>query len=95
MPCTVYFLRDPRNNAIRYVGISTNPQMRFERHLRGVSGPWCRRWVRSLVKEGTKPILEIHYVAPSRDHAALTEMLLIRMLPTLGVRLTNLSPGGE
>jgi predicted GIY-YIG superfamily endonuclease len=87
---SVYVLRDPRDGAVRYVGMSRSPHRRLAGHLRGNSGPWCKAWIRSLQRQGLEPSLEIHGTYSSRARASLAETLCIDALRRMGVRLTNL-----
>lgn len=92
----IYVLLDPRTGAIRYVGKADNPKKRLNDHLRQ-----CRRgethrarWLRSLLAEGTRPILEvIDEVAQAEWSAA--ECAYVTFYKEQGCDLVNATPGGE
>ena len=55
----VYALVDPRNNMIRYVGISTDPWQRLNSHMGGQTGtPEMTAWTQELKARGLKPIIQ-------------------------------------
>jgi hypothetical protein len=57
---SVYALVDPRTNAIRYIGTSSDPETRFATHRQpGSRLPGVRDWVASLRKRGREPRLII------------------------------------
>jgi hypothetical protein len=61
-PVVIYKLIDPRNDKVRYVGWCKNVRQRYNEHLsearRGFIGH-KNNWIRSLLKEELKPIVEI------------------------------------
>src|SRR5262245_22184632 len=71
---TIYALRDPRTQEVRYVGKTVNPRGRLKVHLhharRGTS--WhVSRWIRELFAEGLLPQWEVLEIA--RGNAAACE----------------------
>lgn len=55
----VYFLRDPRDGRVRYVGSASNLQRRFYAHCRTSDKcrtPEMQAWLKSL--EGQKPVMQ-------------------------------------
>jgi hypothetical protein len=91
----VYFLRCPQTHEVRYVGLSNCPERRFVEHLMGFCGPKTHRWISSLLRRGLEPVMDVQYMAPSRDRAALAEAMYIAAFRRLGAHLTNLTDGGE
>ncbi len=56
----IYALVDPRDKAVRYVGMSKDAQARLSGHLMGNYGNMHEgRWIRKLHENGLRPILEI------------------------------------
>ena len=63
----VYVLKDPRTDAIRYVGKSKNPRQRLGMHLRvGQTRAWnpYEFWIRALKSLGLKPVMEAVAAVP-------------------------------
>lgn len=90
-PCAVYYLIDPRNEKIRYVGISLDPKRRYLAHLKPVGSRYSACWVRSLIKAGLRPTLRIAVWLQNVEEAKRVEISLIASHSDL----TNLSTGGE
>lgn len=56
----IYALIDPRDNAIRYVGLSVDADERFISHLHDPNANLPKaRWIRELRQEGLSPIMQI------------------------------------
>lgn len=56
----IYALIDPRDNLVRYVGLSISANIRFISHLNGNGGnEQEKRWIVELQREGLTPILQI------------------------------------
>lgn len=61
----IYTLTDPTNNHVRYVGISVDPNVRFQLHvsqaihLHEMKALRLKTWIRSLAMKGQIPIIEI------------------------------------
>jgi predicted GIY-YIG superfamily endonuclease len=54
----IYALKDPRDNAIWYVGKSNDPRYRYHRHLFDkTSNRYKTQWMKDLLYSGHKPIL--------------------------------------
>jgi hypothetical protein len=74
IPCSVYRLDDPRNQAKRYVGCGKDPHQRFRSHLA------CRdtnqkkhAWIHELQQQGLQPMLVILEVVLSPTYARIRE----------------------
>jgi hypothetical protein len=59
----IYVLRDPRDNAVRYVGRTKNLKGRFQQHLYNKSdGSFVharREWIQEVRSVGLRPLLEV------------------------------------
>jgi hypothetical protein len=57
----VYSLCDPRTNSVRYIGVTSQPELRYEHHVQdtGKSTTLNRKWLRELKEIGIKPIMTI------------------------------------
>lgn len=57
---SVYALRDPRDNEIRYIGRSVSPKTRLSNHgASSGSGARVLAWVRELKSQGLAPVIDI------------------------------------
>jgi group I intron endonuclease len=57
----IYKLIDPRCSSVRYVGKSVQPKRRLNDHISQSKNLkyYCSNWIKSLLAEGLKPIMEI------------------------------------
>ena len=96
----IYGLIDPRLNgplAVRYIGITTTPNLRYDTHLRCLStDPEDKNaWVQDVLASGLEPDIEIFevYKAPAskegRKQALERETYWIRHYQALGANLLN------
>jgi hypothetical protein len=88
----IYVLLDPRDNGIRYVGLSAYPKQRYIFHCEtaGKTNTPKGRWICALKRLGLMPVLSIRYELPTRDRAIVLEARLIKALRACkGDRLTN------
>ena len=54
---SLYFLRDPRDNSVFYVGITNDPQRRYQDHISSISGNYEKdTQIYQLAKLGLLPI---------------------------------------
>lgn len=98
-PLTVYIytLADPRTGEVRYVGKTIDLKVRVKGHLKqDKHNSHKRNWVRSLTKEGLKPVIEMLEVFENSDDNDWqdAERFWIETLRFLGCRLTNMESGG-
>jgi len=68
----IYSLENPLTNEIRYIGKTVNLENRLKGHLkeaRNISSKTTYKvsWIRSLLKQGQEPILNIIDEVPSKD----------------------------
>jgi len=93
--CFIYALVDPRTDAIRYVGKTTNPSWRFRQHLRyDRTDSHKSRWLALLSKLGLTPkwvVLEEVKLSEWQEK----ERFWIANLKKDGCSLTNETPGGD
>jgi group I intron endonuclease len=94
---TLYQLRDPRTNEIRYVGKTVNLKERWRRHIRdakqGKTSLHRSAWIKQLLDLGFKPILEeIEIVTQSEWQER--ERYWIKEYRSRGYDLTNVCDGG-
>lgn len=87
----VYYLLDPRDDQIRYVGFSKYPRDRYKYHSLGLDKTHKGTWVRSLHKLNLQPKLKI-VCQCSVEFAKEIEISLISKLHS---RLTNGTRGGD
>jgi hypothetical protein len=81
-PFFVYFLRDPRDMAVRYVGISSEPQKRFNNHLHFSFNVPNKPWIDSLKAIGLLPVQHIVLGPVSKSQAERVEARLMRLFAT-------------
>ncbi|MGH2496123.1 MAG: GIY-YIG nuclease family protein [Ktedonobacteraceae bacterium] len=81
----IYALVDPRDNAIRYVGLSDDVKVRMYQHTRSYPGNVEeQRWIEELRRDGLSPILQVletidtgddrYALAREREEYWITEM---------------------
>ncbi len=92
----IYVLKDPVTGDVRYVGKTDNPKHRLGLHLIESRKHKHRRacWVRSLLRRGLQPQMEVVDEVPRAYWQAL-EAAYIAFYRELGYRLTNSTPGGD
>ena len=71
----LYFLVDPRNDEIRYVGLTKNPQRRLSGHRMERGHPVKRAWIFELARQGLKPRLVVCGEASYQVEAQWTRVL--------------------
>lgn len=93
----IYLLIDPRNNAVRYVGITERPTLRLKQHIARRFIDNCHKnvWINSLILEGVTPKMELISGKLSQQEAMFGEIILIKNLRKNGVDLTNTTFGGD
>jgi predicted GIY-YIG superfamily endonuclease len=97
VPTYLYFLCDPRDGGIRYVGITNDPKRRYKFHCKSFQRRRLYRyqWIRSLRRAGVAPRMVVQYQFSTRDRARIAEIRMIAALRSRGVRLVNMTCGGE
>lgn len=71
---TVYLLRDPDTGAAKYVGVTSNPELRKNLHMRAQTPncPTAMAWELSLKEQGKRCIFEILEEFELQPSATLT-----------------------
>lgn len=94
----IYELIDPRTNDPYYIGKSNNPKVRLNTHIKraqnNLSYVYKENWIRSLLKEGLKPIMNI-IDEVSFEEWEFWEKYYISLYKSFGFNLTNTTEGGE
>jgi hypothetical protein len=95
----IYTLRHPLTNEIRHVGKSNNPKRRIIQHIytakHKTRKSHCCYWIGSLLKNNQKPTMQIVNWFNSENDCNNAEKLIIENFRKAGVKLTNLTDGGE
>jgi len=89
----IYGLVDPRDNQIRYVGKSDDPQRRLSLHMCSDSNPYKREWLNELAAENLNTALSI-LAEVDQDGWGDHEQRWIQKMKDEGHRLLNIQPGG-
>lgn len=79
VPVWIYALVDPRDGAVRYVGKSDKPRLRFATHLSERAVPNVRKWVADLALSQLAPRLEMLALAPPPHDADALEGAFIAL----------------
>lgn len=94
----IYALLCPQGE-IRYIGKTTNPEARLAAHISKAKTNQTKHhaanWIRSLIKEGEKPAIEIVFEVPEGEPWEPYEIRLIAEFKAEGHRLTNSTGGGD
>lgn len=92
----IYVLIDPRDLAIRYVGMTYDLSNRMRTHLKKSQVKdqnYKARWIRVLLAQGLRPLMKaILIVEP--EQAGAIEAKVIALFRARGERLTNMALGG-
>src|ERR1035437_1372698 len=96
----IYSLIDPRTNLVRYVGQTVvKPEVRYSQHIyqwKRSSGKitHVNSWIKSLVLNGLKPVLEIVENNIPIEQLDSKEISYIQLYKSIGADLCNHSIGG-
>src|SRR5256885_1266945 len=89
---STYFLRDPRDKSVFYVGITDNPDRRYNDHVSQVSGNYEKDTrIQQLSKIGLLPIMDIVVTGQTQEQARQSETYWIQYHREKGILLTNVS----
>lgn len=94
--CFVYTITDPRDNLVKYVGITTNPKNRFCKHKsdkQSKEGIVKRNWLLKLHKLGLEPIIDI-IDKGTIDYCMKAETGYIKLFLACGANLKNRAANG-
>jgi hypothetical protein len=90
MPYSIYALTDPRDNQVRYIGMSINPEQRYKEHLSlNEYTPAKEDWLIDLLSLGMKPIMTIIDHADSKPDALVLEAYWMLHYHLAGSSLLN------
>lgn len=92
----IYVLIDPRNQEIRYVGQTSDPELRTKAHVVHSQTKKSHRahWINKLRRLGYSPVFRVVQDLPV-EHLTHAEVYWISYFRSLGCDLTNQSDGGE
>lgn len=94
----IYALCEPDNeDAVRYIGKSNNPKQRLICHFRDArNGEETHKadWLRKLVNQGKKPVIEILFEVLDKEWQRW-ERATIRFFKAVGADLVNGTDGGD
>lgn len=94
----IYVLKDPRNDQIRYVGVTTQKlSQRLSQHINAAKNNEQRhvcKWIKSLLKIDLKPIIE-QIDEVSDNNWEKWEIYYIAHYKEIGCNLTNIDKGGK
>jgi hypothetical protein len=89
----IYTLSDPRDGAIRYIGLSKTPFKRFGSHLTTGADPHNllkKAWIEDLINNEMLPVIKIIERFEDRDLAYIRESELIEEYIEKGVDILNM-----
>jgi DNA-binding XRE family transcriptional regulator len=90
----IYALVDPRDQTIRYIGVSKDVQTRLAQHMREVQNE-KRKWLSELYQQGLVPDIKILETIEAEQDADIIysqrELHWIRYFSQAGAPLTNIS----
>lgn len=100
MEAYIYVLKCPISNQVRYVGKCRNLKARMRQHMYEANHERYYRshrscWIRSLLKKGLLPILEVDVALASMSGWKTAEQERIAYYRGLGCDLTNATNGGD
>lgn len=90
-PYAIYALVDPRDNAIRYIGMSKQPEFRLAQHTQRRYGS-AYDWIQELLQQNLRPILRIIEKIENEHAAEVREMYWIRFYAEQKSPLLNKQP---
>jgi predicted GIY-YIG superfamily endonuclease len=91
----IYSLIDPRDNRLRYIGITNDPIKRYSGHKMRLTKTKKSNWIRGLQKENLNPIMNIIEELDCRELGKKREKYWIRYFKKKGLNLLNMTNGGE
>lgn len=96
-PFSIYYLIDPVDKTIRYVGYSCKPEARYVVHV--LQSSECRThkecWIAGLRQRDLFPLLSIQCIVQGAAEAKRVEISLIAKLRQRGADLVNGTHGGD
>ena len=95
MTTHVYALKDPRNDKVRYVGVTREPLWRrLSNHISEKEKTHKSCWIKSLLNDGVRPTIEL---LADVDNSLRSEAEIgwIKFFRQIGADLVNSTDGGE
>jgi hypothetical protein len=84
----IYHLSDPRDQSVRYVGMSKDARTRYRRHLSQKDNP-LMPWFQELAEQGHKPFLTVIETVQGKQQAKERELHWINHYAAQGAYLEN------
>jgi len=81
---SLYYLRDPRTNEIKYVGSTNDPSRRLIQHISETKHNMSTQkhhWIKSLLRRNMKPLIEVFYTSYDTDEVMRLENWIILRSP--------------
>lgn len=97
MDVFIYALMDPETNAVRYIGKTLTPKIRFSMHMCEKRGTHKNNWLHQLRARGLRPVMvviETIHDSDDNDWQA-RERYWIEHYRSAGEPITNLDSGGN
>lgn len=93
----IYVLIDPRNEFVRYVGKTKNPNRRLAQHIYESNKIKCHKnnWLKQLLEAGVKPEMVIVESLQSTEDWIFWEQFYIDLCKSWEFNLTNTLEGGS
>jgi hypothetical protein len=87
---SIYALIDPRNNAVRYVGLTVYPDERLKQHIQGDGNIPKRQWISELSQLGLSPLMQTIETVQTLSTACEREGYWIHHYLNAGAKLVNI-----
>lgn len=94
MSIFIYELIDPITSETRYIGKTKDIKSRYSDHINDKSSTHKANWIRSLLKEDLRPIINV-IDEVNKSEQNYWEKFYISLYRTWGVKLTNATDGGD
>ena len=92
---SIYALIDPRDNEVRYIGLTEYPDERLKQHIQGDGNTLKRQWINELSLLGLSPCMQTIETVQNLSAAFEREGYWIHHYLNAGVKLVNIrSPYG-
>lgn len=90
----VYTLTDPRDNLVKYIGVTKRPKRRFYEHITNNENNLKSTWIKKLKSHNLLPIYEELDITDI-DNFSYVERYWISQFKSWGFDLKNMTEGGE
>src|SRR3990167_7247658 len=96
----IYILREPKDNAIRYVGQTIQKiEYRYAHHIGNAKKSrehnHKSNWIKSLLRDGLLPKVELIKEYNNQEDCDTDEIFFINTFRQIGYKLTNSTIGGQ